>query len=447
MRNLAFLVLLFSSITSLSQNCNNSLSGTVTDIHDGQLLTGVTLIVAETDQAVQTDFDGTYSFSNLCNATYYIQVSHPYCLTKGFTVRVSGDTKKSFKLEHHIEELNQITIEGKTYSDKSKTLFENSIDKNELERFSSASLGDALKSLSGVSSLNTGNTVVKPMINGLHSSRVVIVNNGVRMEDQEWGAEHAPNIDINSVSNLTVLKGAGALQYSGDAVGGVIIAETSKVPVKDSLYGKSLMTATSNGRGAALSSKLTKSYKNGMYATLQGTLKHFGDFEAPDYILSNTGIFERSASLQVGFNRFDYGIEGYYSIFKNEIGILAASHLGGARDQIRAISSDVPLIINDFTYTINAPRQDVSHQLATVKGFKRFENFGKLSIQYDFQRNNRLEFDIRRGDDKNKAASDLQLDTHTVLLDLESHLTDAITLKSGIMTRYQKKRCQPQHRC
>ena len=443
MRNLAFLVLLFSSITSLSQNCNNSLSGTVTDIHDGQLLTGVTLIVAETDQAVQTDFDGTYSFSNLCNATYYIQVSHPYCLTKGFTVRVSGDTKKSFKLEHHIEELNQITIEGKAYNDKSKTLFENSIDKNELERFSSASLGDALKSLSGVSSLNTGNTVVKPMINGLHSSRVVIVNNGVRMEDQEWGAEHAPNIDINSVSNLTVLKGAGALQYSGDAVGGVIIAETSKVPVKDSLYGKSLMTATSNGRGAALSSKLTKSYKNGMYATLQGTLKRFGDFEAPDYVLSNTGIFERSASLQVGFNRFDYGIEGYYSIFKNEIGILAASHLGGARDQIRAISSDVPLIINDFTYTINAPRQDVSHHLATVKGFKRFENFGKLSIQYDFQRNNRLEFDIRRGDDKNKAASDLQLDTHTVLLDLESHLTDAITLKSGIMTRYQKNVANP----
>ena len=443
MRIHVFLVLLFSSITSLSQNCNNSLSGTVTDIHDGQLLTGVTLIVAETDQSVQTDFDGTYSFTNLCNTTYYIQVSHPYCLTKGFTVKVSGDTKKSFKLEHHIEELNQITIEGKAYSNKSKTIFENSIHQEDLERFSSGSLGDALKSLSGVSSLNTGNTVVKPMINGLHSSRVVIINNGVRMEDQDWGAEHAPNIDINSVSNLTVLKGASALQFSGDAVGGIIVAESSKVPVKDSLYGKSLMTATTNGRGSALSSKLTKSYQNGWHATLQGTLKRFGDFEAPDYILSNTGIFERSAALKVGFNRFDYGIEGYYSIFKNEIGILAASHLGGARDQIRAISSDIPLTIDDFTYTIKAPRQDVTHHLATVKGFKRFENFGKLSIQYDFQRNNRLEFDIRRGDDKNKAASDLQLDTHTILLDLESHLTEAIKLKSGIMTRYQKNFANP----
>jgi iron complex outermembrane receptor protein len=443
MRNYVFVILLFSCISSLSQNCNNSLSGTVTDIHDGQLLTGVTLIVAETDQAVQTNFDGTYSFSNLCNATYYIQVSHPYCLTKGFTVKVYGDTNKSFKLEHHLEELNQITIEGKAYGDKSKTLLEHTINKEDLERFSSGSVGDALKSLSGVSALNTGSTVVKPLIHGLHSSRVTIINNGVRLEDQEWGAEHAPNVDINSISNLSVIKGAGALQYSGDAVGGVIIAETSKVPVKDSLYGRSLMTTTTNGRGLSLSSKLTKSYKNGWYATLQGTLKRFGDFEAPDYVLSNTGVYESNVALKVGFNRFDYGIEGYYSRFKNELGILIASHLGGARDQDRAIESDIPLIINDFTYTIKAPRQDVTHHLATIKGFKRFDNFGKLNFQYDFQRNNRLEFDIRRGDDKDKPASDLQLDTHTVLLDIESRLNDEILLKSGVMTKYQHNFANP----
>ena len=438
MRTHALLVtLLFSSITTLSQNCDNSLSGTVTDIHDGQLLIGVTLTIADTEQTVQTGYDGTFMFSNLCNDTYNIQVSHPYCLTKGFTVRVIGDTTKSFKLEHHIEELNQITIEGKAYSDKSKTILENTIDNEVLERFSSGSLGDALNSLSGVSSLNTGNTVVKPLINGLHSSRVVIINNGVRMEDQEWGAEHAPNIDINSVSNLTVIKGAGALQYSGDAVGGVIVAEASKVPVKDSLYGKSQMTTASNGRGFSLNSKLTKSYQNGLYATVQGTLKRFGDFEAPDYVLSNTGINEKSASFQVGFNRFDYGIEGYYSIFKNEIGILRASHLGGAEDQLRALESTIPLVINDFTYEINKPKQYVSHHLARVKGFKRFDNFGKLSLQYDFQRNTRLEFDLRRGDDKEIPSVDLELDTHTVLLDLESDLTDRLTLKSGIMTRYQ----------
>jgi iron complex outermembrane receptor protein len=443
MRTYALLVLLLSSIPSLSQNCDNALSGTVTDLHDGSLLIGATLIVTGSEQAVQTDLDGKFTLKNLCNDTYFIQVSHPYCLTKGFTFTISGNTTKTFKLEHHLEELNQVTLEGKAYNTKSKTILENTITKEELERFSSGTLGDALNSLSGVSSLNTGNTVVKPMINGLHSSRVVIINNGVRMEDQEWGAEHAPNVDINSVGNLTLVKGAGALQYSGDAVGGVIVAESSKVPVKDSLYGKTLFTAASNGRGSSMTSQLTKSYQNGWHATLQGTLKRFGDFEAPDYVLSNTGIFERNASLQIGINRFNYGFEGYYSLFKNEIGILRASHLGGAQDQIRAINSDRPLIINDFTYSINAPKQDVTHHLARIKGFKRFNGFGKLSLQYDFQRNHRLEFDIRRGTDKNNASLDLQLDTHTLMFDLDAHLTDAISLKTGLLSRYQNNFADP----
>jgi iron complex outermembrane receptor protein len=443
MRKYALLMLLLSSIPSISQNCDNTLSGTVTDLHDGSLLVGATLIVAGSEQVVQTDLDGKFILKNLCDDTYSIQVSHPFCLTKGFTIKISGNTTKNFKLEHHLEELNQITIEGKAYSNKSKTIFENTISKEELERFSSGTLGDALNSLSGVSSLNTGNTVVKPLINGLHSSRVVIINNGVRMEDQEWGAEHAPNVDVNSVGNLTLIKGAGALQYSGDAVGGVIVAEASKVPVKDSLYGKTLFTAASNGRGSSMTSQFTKSYQSGWYATVQGTLKRFGDFEAPDYVLSNTGIFERNASLLVGINRFNYGVEAYYSLFKNEIGILRASHLGGAQDQIRAINSNRPLVINDFTYQINEPKQDVTHHLARIKGFKKFDGFGKLSLQYDFQHNNRLEFDIRRGAARDKASLDLQLVTHTLMLDLDSHLTDALNLKTGIMARYQNNFADP----
>ena len=437
MRTYAILMLLFSSIVSISQNCDNKLSGTVTDLHDGSFLTGVTLIVAGSEQAVITNLDGEYVISNLCNGTYNIQISHPNCLTKGFTVKVFGSTKKTFKLEHHLEELNQIIVEGKAYKSKSKSILENTLSKEELERFNGGTLGDALNSLSGVSSLNTGNTVIKPLINGLHSSRVVIINNGVRMEDQEWGAEHAPNIDINSVGNLTLIKGASALQYSGDAVGGVIVAEASKIQVKDSVYGKALLTAASNGLGSSFSTQLTKSDKNGWYGTLQGTLKRSGDFEAPNYVLSNTGIFERNVSLHIGLNRFNYGIQAYYSFFKNEIGILRASHIGGAKDQKRAINSNIPLIINDFTYQIDAPKQDVTHHLGRIKAFKKFDNFGKLSLQYDFQQNNRLEFDIRRGKDRNKAALDLQLKTHTLLLDLDSHLTDDIGLKMGVMAKYQ----------
>ncbi|TLP74162.1 TonB-dependent receptor [Maribacter sp. ACAM166] len=443
MRLYALIILLFSSITSISQNCNYTLSGTVVDLHDSSVLLGATLIVAGTEQAVQTDLEGKFTLVGLCENTYSIQVSHPYCLTEGYTIKVIGNTTKIFRLEHHLEELNEVILKGKANRNKTNTLFENKVSKEELERFSSGSLGDALNSLSGVSSLNTGNTVVKPMINGLHSSRVIIVNNGVRMEDQEWGAEHAPNVDVNAAGNLTLIKGAGALQYGGDAVGGVIVAEASKVTVKDSLYGKSILSAASNGRGSSVTSQLTKSYQNGWYGTAQGTVKRFGDFEAPDYVLSNTGIFERNASLRIGLNRFDYGMEAYYSLFKNDIGILRASHLGGAQDQVRAINSDRPLIIRDFTYNITEPNQDVIHHLARLRVFKRFVGLGKISLQYDYQRNNRLEFDIRRGDDADKASLDLRLDTHTLMLDLDGVLNHKSNLKSGMMARYQNNFANP----
>lgn len=431
------ILLLFNYAISHSQNCNSTFSGKVVDFHDSTPLIGAIIIINDSGKQIVTDKEGSFYITNLCNQPYTIRISHPLCSIKEMTIKVSGDTYKVLKLEHHIKELNEIIVYGNSFHEKSKTLMENKISAETLEKYSGETLGDALSSLSGVSSLNTGNSVVKPVVNGLHSSRVVIINNGIRMEDQEWGAEHSPNVDINSLGNITLIKGAGALQYSGSALGGVIVAEAPKVILNDSLYGKTLLRATTNGKGASFTSQLTKTKVNGLYSSAQLTLKRFGDFEAPNYVLSNTGILERNASFRIGFNHFKYNFELYYSIFKNEIGILRASHSTSSQDQIRSINSNVPLIINDFTYTISAPKQNVTHHMTRVKGLKRFKNLGKLSIQYDFQRNIRLEYDIRRGDDKNKPSTDLQLETHGIMIDLDSQIFNSLKFKTGIIGKYQ----------
>jgi iron complex outermembrane receptor protein len=436
-------VLLFAQLTTTSQNCTLTLSGKVIDLHDGSLLSGATLVVAETETVVQTSMDGVYSISNLCsNTTYSIKVLHSSCETKTFSLKILGDSVRDFKLEHHLEELNEIILEGKAYENKTTTVLEKNINQETLEQYSAGTLGDALNSLSGVSSLNKGNGIVKPIINGLHSSRIIMINNGVRMQDQEWGKEHAPNIDVNSVGRLTLVKSASALQYGGDAMGGIIIAEGLKTPVKDSLYGKTIVTAASNGRGGGVTSQLTKSFKNGWYSTVQGTLKRFGDVESADYILSNTGLMEKDLSFRLGLNRFDYGLEGYYSYYNTTIGILRSSHAANASSQIRAINSNEPLIIRNFTYDIEYPNQDVKHHLARIKGFKNFESLGKVNFQYDYQKNKRFEYDIRRGNDRDTPALDLELDTHTVLVDVKK-ASDALELKYGIMGRFQTNFANP----
>ena len=303
-----------------AQECEYTLQGTIVDFHDNSPLVGATLIVAGLEKAVLSDFDGNYTIKGLCDGSYTLQVSHPECDTKAVPVTVSGNTTLDIKLEHHLEELGEVTIKGAVFKKNVLSAQEQVLDSEILDAKTSGSLGDALKSISGVSTLNTGNTVAKPVIQGLHSSRVLIYNNGTKMEDQEWGAEHAPNVDLNAAGKVAVIKGANALQYGGGAVGGIVIVEPEKAPLKDTIYGKTIVTGSTNGRGGTLTSNLTKAFKSGWYTRVQGTYKRFGDFETPDYILSNTGQDEKDFSLGFGLNKFSWGFDAYYSYFDNEVG-------------------------------------------------------------------------------------------------------------------------------
>ena len=236
-----------------------------------------------------TDFDGNVIFENLCKDTFLLTVSHEDCVTLTQSIDVKKDTFSKIRLEHHLTELEEIMVISNNRNN-SRTLFENKISKEVLEDYNSRTLGEVLKTVTGVSSLNSGSYLSKPVINGLHSSRVILINNGVRLEDQEWGIEHAPSLDINSIDKISIIKGASALKYAGDAVGGVIIAESSREKLLDTIYGNATTNLQSNGRGGGISTNFTKTNSNGWYYRLQGTLKRMGDFETPNYVMTNTGF-------------------------------------------------------------------------------------------------------------------------------------------------------------
>ena len=127
-----------------------------------------------------------------------------------------------------------------------------------------------------------------------------VINNNVRLEDQQWGTEHAPNLDINTAGSISVIKGANALQYGGDAIGGLVLVEPKKVRT-DTLMGKTIVTGNSNGGGGSLTTSLHKGNTKGWAWNANGTLKYMGDRETPDYILSNTGNREANAAGNVRY--------------------------------------------------------------------------------------------------------------------------------------------------
>ncbi|MBQ4915223.1 TonB-dependent receptor [Maribacter sp. MMG018] len=426
-----------------AQKCNGVISGTVSDYHDKTVLVGASITIAgNRDVVYYTDEKGFFKIPDLCDGTYELEIYHPECQTAFMTVELETSLELDISLEHHIEELEEVKVVGNKAT-KTNSALEETLDVKTIEHFGSASLGDALKEINGISSLNTGANIVKPTIHGLSGSRVLVLNNGVRMQDMEWGAEHAPNVDVNAAGSISVIKGASALQYGGDAIGGVIVIEQNRFEKKDSLFGKTILTGILNGRGGKVNTDLVKTYKNGWFVKGQASYKKLGDLEAPDYILSNTGVNEIGASLHLGKENFTTGWRGSYSYFNTEIGILSASHIGSVDDLIRAINDDQPTVIEPFSYNISSPRQEVTHHLGKFKYYKRFEGLGKLNVQYDFQSNRRYEYDIRTGDDKYKPSIDLKLTTHTLSTDFKLDSNSGYKLTFGLMGRYQDNFANP----
>ena len=128
-----------------------------------------------------SDPSGSYSIDVLSNQNRII-ISFVGYKTVEKMLDISNDFVLNLQLEEDVTTLSEIVVKDKnikinTTSDRKELKIA------QLEKYSSGSLGDALKEISGVSSLKTGNTIVKPVINGLHSSRVLIINNNVRLED------------------------------------------------------------------------------------------------------------------------------------------------------------------------------------------------------------------------------------------------------------------------
>ncbi|WP_025742145.1 TonB-dependent receptor [Aquimarina pacifica] len=437
----AWLIVLLFGIHVLSgQQCDKTLVGKVIDFHDGVPLESA--IIQYNNTIIKTDQDGGYRISGLCPTAYAFTISHENCNERVITLDMKEVTQNDFYLEHHYTDLDEVDL-ASSQNKVTNSQVEEKLSRKELDNYSNLSIGDALKEISGVTTLTSGNTIVKPVIQGVHSSRIIILNNGVRQEDQEWGEEHAPNMDINAFDQIKVIKGSGALQYGGNAIGGVIIAENKLTALRDTIFGKSQLAASDNGRGGAINSGVSIGLKNGWAGKIQGTAKYFGDSEAPDYVLSNTGHREQSFSAAFGRREFIYGVESYYSFYNATQGILRASHIGNVGDLVRAINNDFPLVINDFGYTIDAPRQETQHHLAKIKGYKRFKNFGKLNLQYSFQYNNRKEFDIRRGDDKDKPSLDLELITHSIESNFLFDSSDNFKKNVGFQFSYQTNTPNP----
>ena len=222
---LFFICAVCISLTSISQQKNKTqFSGKITDAKTGQPLSGASVLLVEARKGTVTDSAGRYIFNNAPAGHNLVEISYQGYRSIVEHLDFIGTMEKNYALFSSVIENEAITVTavGGPISTKKMPIPVTKVSRDQLMNIASTNIIDALSRQPGVSQITTGPAISKPVIRGLGYNRLVVINDGIRQEGQQWGDEHGIEIDDNSVSRVEIVKGPASLIYGSDAMAGVV---------------------------------------------------------------------------------------------------------------------------------------------------------------------------------------------------------------------------------
>ncbi len=295
-----------------------TLSGRVTDT-TGAPLAQVQVTVLEANRSATTDTDGRYRLEQLPTGTFSVAFR-----TIGYRPEVRRVTLSSesvtldLALKATVVELTELQV---TASPLATSTLESPqpttvLSGGDLSRAQAASLGETLNSVPGVHSFSTGAGIGKPVIRGLTSNRVLVLDDGQRMETQQWGDEHSPNIETANAERVEVIRGPASVLYGSDALGGVINVLQPDLPDAIGrpaiIKAKASVAYSSNNREPD-GSLMVEGASNGFAFRAEGSGRTAGDVRTPTYQLWNSGLRQGGGSGTLAYQGAWGSLRGTYS--------------------------------------------------------------------------------------------------------------------------------------
>ena len=111
------------------------------------------------------------------------------------------------------------------------------LNTEELKQKRGVDLATTLENVPGVVIARGMAAATKPVVRGQPERRLLLIEGGVRHENQKWGVDHAPEIDPAGAGTIRVLKGPAGVLHGPDAVGGVILVEPAPMPFQPGVSG------------------------------------------------------------------------------------------------------------------------------------------------------------------------------------------------------------------
>lgn len=345
-----------------------------------------------------TGDDGSLVLTGLCPGPHAIEVERgDYRMgTKRIEV---GPGSSSVEISCPALELEVIEIEDEAPPPtdmRAATV----IDGKALERTRGRAFSDALAEVPGVSQLRSASGMAKPIVRGQFGRRLLLLVDGVRHRAQEWGLDHAPEIDPFAAGKLTVVRGAAGVQYGPDAIGGAVLADPPPLLREPGLAAELHLVGISNGRGGNVAARLQHAGAQvpGLSLQLEGSLRRLAAPSTPDYALDNTGVEEWNVGAAAGYRHGDGEYRLSYSHYQARLGVCSCLRIESSEDFYAQIERERPVGVEHFRadFEIERPYQAVAHDLALARARWSWDRIGSLGLTYGFQHDRRREYDVVR---------------------------------------------------
>ena len=295
-----------------------SISGRVTD-STGAALVDARVRIVELGRSGITGADGRYTLVSVPAGAYSVSFAHI-----GFAPQVrrvtlgNADVTLDVVLKGSAIELSsvQVTASPTATDPLSSPQPVAVLDAADLRTAQAPSLGETLSGLAGVHSWSTGIGIGKPVIRGLTANRVLVLENGQRLETQQWGDEHAPNIETADAERIEVIRGPASVLYGSDALGGVVNVIPKELPdgIGRQPFANGSFSAaySSNNREPDATLSLEGANQGlGFRASLTGRTSE--NVRTPDYTLWNSGNLAVGGSASIGYRSAGASVAGTFT--------------------------------------------------------------------------------------------------------------------------------------
>ena len=256
---------------------------TVKDEITNENLPDVVIFNENKSQSIITDLDGVVDLSLFSSdENIYFQLLGYSTLKILKTEVLNGMT---IYLQSESQNLEEVILSvARSESNVNQIAEKVSVIKSEDLFLSSPASGAELLELSpGVRVQKSQGGGGSPIIRGFEANRVLIVVDGVRMNNAIYRSGHLQNsitIDPNNIERAEVIFGSSSVGYGSDALGGVIHYYTKSPILKDSEKIKSSFTSNYTSANQGLSNNFITNYSSENWGSITSiSISKFGDIK------------------------------------------------------------------------------------------------------------------------------------------------------------------------